>query len=573
MRRSLAAIVAVLAAAVLAGCGTPPSALVANVPTSGPIEQGEQITTPSDEQFIRVIARGPQPGMTVPQIVRGFLDASASFDGDHAVARQYLTRQASERWSPATGVRVYEGIGEITEQVDEATFTAAEAGRISALGRFDVAERRATMSVSFGLVREDGEWRIDMPPQGLLLSRSDVDRAFRSQSVYFFNPQFTTLVPDPRMVPVLDVAQATSLVRLLLAGPSEWLAPAVRTGFPANVRLNVDSVPVEAGIATVDLTATASGASDSVRQAMSQQLVWTLRQVPGIDAVRITADGVPWSVPNVGTPQPITAWPAVSPNRIIPGASAYALRNGSIWSLGVTGTDVELLKGVDPEDAPLIDLAVSPRAETAAGVDAAGRLWRGSLDGTGGMTLVENEARAVDVSYGPSGWLWIVEQGNRMVRIDPDGAREEVGLPWVAATDRLVRAVPARDGVRIALVVSRPTGTALLLGRVVQRAGVSGVVVDAPRRVESVLADVGDVAWADAEQLAIVGRLEAEGLAPFAVDLGQGRVTALGGPREPIAIAAAPGLPVWVQVADTLAARSSGVWLSGVTGSAPTYPG
>ena len=573
MRRSLMRVVAVLVAGLVAGCGTTPSALVANVPTRGPIEQGEQIAAPSDEQFIRVIARGPQPGMTVPQIVRGFIDASASFDGDHAVARQYLTEQASERWSPSTGVRVYEGVGEITERVDEATFSAAEAGRISALGRFDVAERQATMSVSFGLVRQDGEWRIDAPPQGLLLSRSDVDRAFRSQSVYFFNPQFTTLVPDPRMVPVLDAAQATSLVRLLLAGPSEWLAPAVRTGFPASVRLNVDSVPVEAGVATVDLTAAAVSVSDSVRQAMSQQLVWTLRQVPGIDAVRITAAGVPWPVPNVGTPQPISAWPAVSPNRIMPGASAYALRDGSIWSLGVTGTDVELLTGVDPDDAPLVDIAVSPKAETVAGVDAAGRVWRGPLGEGGAMTLVDTQALAVDVSYGPSGWLWIVEQGNRIVRIDPDGAREEVGLPWITVTDRLVRAVPARDGVRVAFVVSRPTGPALLLGRVVQRAGVSGVVVDAPQRVESVLADVGDVAWADAEQLAVVGRLEAEGLAPFAVDLGQGRVTALGGPSEPSTIAAAPGLPVWVQVADTLSARSSGVWLPGVTGSAPTYPG
>lgn len=572
MRRDLVAVVA-LSSVMLAACGTMPSALVANVPTSGPIEQGEQITAPSEAQFIRVIARGPQPGMGIAQIVRGFLDASASFEGDHAVARQYLTKTASARWSPSTGVRVYEGVGDITEGVDEATFVAAEAGRISAVGRFDVAERRSSLSAVVGVVREDGEWRIDEPPDGLLLSRADVDRAFRSQSVYFFNPQFTSLVPDPRMVQVLDAAQATSLVRLLLAGPSEWLAPAVRTGFPANVRLNVDSVPIESGVATVDLTAAASSTSDSVRQAMSQQLVWTLRQVPGVDAVRITADGVPLSVPDVGSPQPISAWPLVSPDQMMAGASVHVLRNGGVWSLSASGKETEVSLGADSPEAPLIDIAVSPNAETVVSVDAAGRVWRGSLEVGTPMDLVDDQALAVDVSYGPAGWVWIVEQGNRITRIDADGAREDVALPWVTPTDRLLRAVPARDGVRVALVVSRPTGTVLLLGRVVQRAGVNGIVVDDPRRVESVLADVGDVAWADAEQLAIVGRLEAEGLAPLAVDLGEGRVTPLGGPGEPIAIAAAPGLAVWAQVADTLWVRASGAWSPVTTGSAPTYPG
>lgn len=573
MRPSRLALVALMVASLLAGCGTLPSTLVARVPTTGPIQQGEQITAPNDEQFIRVIARGPQPGMTVPQIVRGFLDASASFDGDHAVARQYLTAQASARWRPAAGVQVYEGVGEISESVSETLFIAPQFGSISALGRLEVAERGASMSVRFGVVQESGEWRIDSLPEGLLLSRSDVDRAFRAQSIYFFNPQFTSLVPDPRMVPVLDAAQATSLVRLLLAGPSDWLEPAVRTGFPADVGLNVDAVPIDGGVATVDLTAAALTTSDPVRQAMSQQLVWTLRQIPGIESVRITADGLPLSVPGVGTPQPISAWQDVSPDRIMRGATPYVVRNGTVWSLEATGSDVEVSAGIDVTDAPLVDIAVSPQADRVAGVDALGRVWSGTVGDDSFMTRDDEAAQAVDVSYAPSGRLWIVGTGNRLTAVGLDGAREEVALPWITPADRLVRAVPARDGVRVALVVNRSTGTALLVGRIVQRTGVSGLAIEEPRRVESTLADVGDVAWADAEQLAIVGRLEAEGLAPFLVDVAEGRVIALGGPREPIAIAAAPGLPVLAQVADTVSARTSGVWLQAVPGVAPTYPG
>ena len=65
----------------------------------------------------------------------------------------------------------------------------------------------------------------------------------------------------------------------------------MRTGFPAGVRLNIDAVPIESGVARVDLTANARQADDETRQALSQQIVWTLRQLPDVQAVEITAGG------------------------------------------------------------------------------------------------------------------------------------------------------------------------------------------------------------------------------------------------------------------------------------------
>ena len=47
--------------------------------------------------------------MSPTQVVQGFLDASASFDGDHAVARQFLTPPASADWETDAGVTVYDG--------------------------------------------------------------------------------------------------------------------------------------------------------------------------------------------------------------------------------------------------------------------------------------------------------------------------------------------------------------------------------------------------------------------------------------------------------------------------------
>jgi hypothetical protein len=81
MRRA-AVVIAALVAPLLAGCAV--------IPTSGPIQQGAEVGVETTDQVIRVIARPPQSDMTPTQIVSGFLQASASFEDDHAVARWIL---------------------------------------------------------------------------------------------------------------------------------------------------------------------------------------------------------------------------------------------------------------------------------------------------------------------------------------------------------------------------------------------------------------------------------------------------------------------------------------------------
>lgn len=294
MKRIMVLVAASLA---LAGCGNVPQAFTAQVPTSGPIQQGAQVSGNSVDQFIRVIARPPRPDMTAPEIVQGFLDASASFDGDHAVARQYLTADASERWDSSSGVVVYEGAPSLQESGPNIRFSAAQAGVIGPSGRYQVEAPGTEATTTFGLVETDEGLRIDRLPNGLLLSQNDVDRAFRSYALYFFDPTFQILVPDSRMIPVIGPGLATTLVRRLLEGPNEWLRPAVRTGFPDGVNLNIDAVLIDGGVAQVDLDASAQLADDSSRQALSQQLVWTLRQLPDVQAVSITSAGQPLFVP------------------------------------------------------------------------------------------------------------------------------------------------------------------------------------------------------------------------------------------------------------------------------------
>ena len=121
--RSPAGIVVVLALPLLAAC--------ASIPTSGPIQQGVEVGVETTDQVIRVIARPPQPDMTPTQIVSGFLQASASFEDDHAVAREYLTPEAAVMWDPTRSVTVYDGVPTIVpDGVTSVDMTATLVGAI-----------------------------------------------------------------------------------------------------------------------------------------------------------------------------------------------------------------------------------------------------------------------------------------------------------------------------------------------------------------------------------------------------------------------------------------------------------
>ncbi len=159
-----------LSSALLTGCGIGAGSFVAQVPTKGPIEQGAHVSNTSADQFIRVIARPPRDGMSPAEIVQGFLESSASFDSNHAVARSYLTPEAAGDWDPSSGVSVYDGVPTLIEAGAAVLFSATLGGRISDIGRYTVEDPGTDLQQSFFLTQRDGQWRINLAPKGLLLS-------------------------------------------------------------------------------------------------------------------------------------------------------------------------------------------------------------------------------------------------------------------------------------------------------------------------------------------------------------------------------------------------------------------
>ena len=572
-------LVALAASAVLlSGCGSiasVPQAFTAQVPTSGPIQQGAQVTGSNVDQFIRVIARPPSPGMTATQVVQGFLEASASFDGNHAVAREYLTAQASERWNSSSRVVVYEGAPALTESGPSVQVRATQVGRIATNGRYEVDAPGTEAIATFRIIETDAGLRIDGLPNGLLLSQTDVDRAFRSYALYFFNPTFEILVPDARMLPVVGPGLATTLVRRLLEGPNDWLRPAVRTGFPDGVDLNIDAVLVDGGVARVDLSSSVQLADDAARRALSQQLVWTLRQLPDVQAVDVTAAGQPFFVPGVGNPQSRDAWPEVDPAGLPLNAAAYVASTIGVRQLTDDGT-IPIAGQAGTREPLLADIAVSHDASRIAGVDVDGQVWSGAIAVGSSLFEFDELPSPVSLAYDGDVNVWAVDDAGTLALYSPSGRAFPIDVTGLSDADVLTAAVPSRDGTRAALLVVSGQRSYVLLARVVRASATArvGISVQEPIRVESRLVEAVDVAWSSADSLAVLGSESAGSLQVFEINVGRGSLTAQGAPEGPLSVAAAPGLPTLVSAADGVVYdNTTGTWSGRVNATSPTYPG
>ena len=540
------------------------------IPTSGSIEQGTAVGVDPNNQVIRVIARPPQPGMSPQEVVQGFLDASASFEGDHAVARQYLTDAQSALWKPSEKVTVYDGLFAIgAGSTTSFTVTSGLYAVIANDGSTRVATPPRSIGFDFRVERVGDDWRIADAPIGLLLSRADVARSFRSFNLYFFNANFDHLVPDPRMIPVQETGLATTLVRELVAGPSDWLAPAVRTAIPDGTTLVLDAVPIEAGVARVDLDQRVLATDDETRRAMSAQIAWTLRQVSAVSAVDVRVAGQTLPVSGVSNPQPIGVWASYDPDALPFPATPFALIGGR--AIQISGSTSETVAGGAGDGTPpLSSIAVSSGGSQIAGIDEAGNLWRGGIALESPMVQITYDQAMVQPQFDGSGNLWVLG-GDGVPRLVSSGG---VSSP-VTIEDRLTSASIlgmslSPDDARMALIVQRGPRRVLLLARVVTRAGAFSLA--GLRRVETVLSDVRAVAWNSSETVAALATAGASTPEVYEVDLARGIATSYGAPFNPVGIAASPGLPIVVGTESSrLFSLDGDKWVPGAFGTSPTY--
>jgi len=237
---------------------------------------------------------GPGRDDTPEQIVRGFLLAMQANPPSTAVARSFLSSRAKVTWRPGQGTIVYDA--PTVETVDgQVTARLRGAHRLSPHGVWLDGTTSSTVTLPLTLVREGGQWRIDDPPNVLAVPASYFSSLFVPFNLYWFDRTGTVLVPTKVYVPRGEET-ATNLVRGLLAGPPPAQADVAVSAFPPRVDLDLAVVVNDAGIADVPLDAAVLRLAPADLNRLVVELAWTLRQVPGIDRLRITVDGTPMAL-------------------------------------------------------------------------------------------------------------------------------------------------------------------------------------------------------------------------------------------------------------------------------------
>ncbi|HEV7173769.1 LpqB family beta-propeller domain-containing protein, partial [Pedococcus sp.] len=542
MRRSYAAWLAVCGL-LLSACG--------GLSTSSPVHQGLDVSTVQENQ-VRVLVNPVGPGSSPEEVVTGFVRAAAASDDQYQVARSYLVPVQEATWRPDSSVMVFTDDASLTITRSGSSSVKAVAqvsGRIDGDGRYHELPPGSKVSVSFGLQRIGGEWRISKLPQGFgtWLSEADVSRLYDPFRIYYISATERRLVPDVRWFPV-GTGLATRLARTLLAGIPDYLSGAVRSDIPAGTRLAVDSVPIESGTAQVDLTATRVSSDPAQRQGLAAQLLATVMQASGVERVALQLDGTDLQVPGaastglfdlsaLGFPTPADA---VTKPLLRKGTSLVAV---DPQQLGEPGNRPPAQPSGSLPSIPLgwAYLAMAPSGGEVAAVSGDRtqlERWRG-LNALPVVTVGSELTRPV---YDAAGVLWLagVQGGaSRLWAVNPSadpktvqGRPQLVSAGWLEGRS-VVSLRFAPDGQRVALISTDRNGRA-------PRIDVAGVVrqpngipqsLSTPITLAPSLTTARDLVWVDDATLAVLGRkVASQAVRPWFVPLG-GPITA--GPEIP----------------------------------------
>jgi hypothetical protein len=552
--RGRAAAGALAVAVAAAGCAT--------VPTSGTVQQvgAGQNGASQEQDYSQPIPVGPGPGWTPTQIVNGFLAASASFAGDHEVAREYLDTTALHRWQPGWAVTVVGSNPTITpikplprpvsnqsELLARVKVTGLPVATITGSGQYQVyAGSSSSKSYLFSLQRINGQWRIDgLPTSQLLLTEADFQHVYQPRDLYFLAQSGNTLVPDPVFVPqqATNTELATGLVRALLQDPTGWLSGAAVTGFPRHSQ-PIGQVRINGTNATVDLGGQKGKAVNVGRpqlEQMAAQLVWTLATGPTpIQSVELELNNRPKQITGSQYQLPLMyhGW--------VPSQSA----GSSLYFIGSNGTVQALSGAAQPGTGQpghvstvpsaagvpqLSSIAISPSGRSLAGISAGGAAVY--VTGLGrGATLRKwrpPSGSCTSVSWDAAGNLWITAGG--IVWMLPPGGGSAVPVsvdapPGTEVTDFQV----APDGVRVVMIVRGASTSQVQLGAI-NRSGASPAVLQSPVTIGAGTGEPDALSWYGSDDIVVLAG------SPASAQLHE--VPLNGGQPTPIPT---PGIPVSV---------------------------
>ncbi len=509
MRRlGLTGLALVVSLLVLTGC--------VRMPTGGPVVSSGGSASDVVVTDTYYDPKPPKAGESANEIVIDFLEAMKATPIRTSVAQEYLTQSAQKTWKPELSTITYSEIGEpvgelnISVPITGVNEYDARGAWVRQIGN-GAADGVADDTLDFRLTIEDDEWRINELPDALVVPTSWFDDRFSRVSLFFFDPTAKILVPEPVFVPEGDQF-ATSLLSGLLAGPGPGRSRVTRSFIPEGLRPGL-SVPISAaGVAEVSLLGDISDTSELVTEQMLAQLVWTLRQEPRIQSIRLNMGGEVLSLPGGRTEVSITSADGYDPNGAQTTNDLFALKDGLLVTGGID--ELQPTGGrFGTERLGLRDVSVDLTGAVAAGVSGEGTSVLTTSVDASEASATEVVSGAVDLlrpAWDFSGRVWLLDKagGRASVSILVDGQPRELTVPGVSGK-RVMKFLVSRDGTRF---------VALVRGRV-DKVVAARVLHDSQGRVlrvgESRVLDLGeaqprrirDVGWRSLTSVAILNHV------------------------------------------------------------------
>ncbi|MGV9377083.1 LpqB family beta-propeller domain-containing protein [Nonomuraea sp. NPDC003707] len=505
------------------------------IPVTGPLTVNEAGSgDPLSKPFHRMIAFPPDKTWNEEQTIRGLQAAMAAYADDPTILPQYLTQEARAKWSASGPVTVVDDAFEVvppteregTEPVEKVTVKGRWVARIKEDDSY--APTAGPWVDSFELVKaEGGGYLVKSLPNGLLLTDSDVSRAYRATNLYYLNGNSpNTLVVDRvrlRLKPTETYAQ--TILQRLLKSPTSALQGAVTTSFPLDtkvesIRSGEDRVVINLSgpLDTLDL-----GAEDSLRAQIRYSL--NKNEIAKGRVIEIQVNGESYSIDRPDSDDDWLDATSDAAYYISKGAVHYMSKDGPAGSVpGPAGQERDGFHGFAlSKDGGYVAAQTSTGISVAA-LTQSGR-WQEVIQGT-----------LTPPTWHRDGSLWTYDQTNSaLLRYDPLSGKgpQRISAPKLTGLD-VTRLRIARDGVRVAVTTGQNT---VQIGALT--GGAAGMMLGNFQALTTTEGGnkILDVAWEDDEHLLVLVEGQA-GQVLNEINVGDGEIE--GVPlKEPLAAVAA----------------------------------
>lgn len=425
-----------------------------SIPESGPVREGLE-SLDQGERGVLFNPSGPVIGADQEAIVRGFVRAASSSTNDYEVAREFLTPTYADNWDPTLGVLINEGAQQFESlEPGIAMLSLRVAATIDGSGIMTPAEPGRQTEVQFELTQVEGQWRISSAPAGIILDRNTFSTVWTTRQLHFVTED-QRLVPEVRWFlnrPTLP----TQIVRGLLEGPGELMAPVLHTAFPQGTRLTSSAVPVVDGVAVIDLSAELFDADEATMTLLKRQLASSLQAVTGVSGFQLTVHGT--AIEQNFTP---VSEDTVTSER----QYATVIKDGQLSNISANA-----LKPLDALSERVVGLAptavtLSVDRSAAAVLGATGVTWVGQHD----MALVDERRGLLAPSLDPLGFVWTYASSAPGEVIATAPGRAPIALPLTWLDDsRVIALRVSTGGDRIAALIERNEQTEVLVAGIIR---------------------------------------------------------------------------------------------------------